>query len=42
MHVNKLTWGAVVEKDINLLNLTEDIALDRAEWSKMIHVPHTD
>lgn len=32
----KLTWDAVVKKDMNLLSLTD--CLDQAEWRKMIHV----
>lgn len=33
----KLTWESVVKHDMNIFNLSEHIALDRAEWRKRIH-----
>jgi hypothetical protein len=32
------TWMEVIRKDMNALNLTEDMALDRNEWRRRIHV----
>ncbi|KAI8537727.1 hypothetical protein RHMOL_Rhmol09G0047400 [Rhododendron molle] len=34
----KLTLDAVVHKDMSLLGLCEQVALDRAQWWKRIHV----
>ena len=34
----KLTLDAVVRKDMNMLGLSEQVALDRAQWKKRIHV----
>ena len=33
-----LTLDAVVKKDMIGLNLGEHLALDRAQWRKMIHI----
>ena len=33
----RLTWANVVNRDMNLLNLTNEMALDRVEWRKKIH-----
>ena len=33
-----LTWDVVVRKDVNLLNLTKRIILNRTKWQKRIHV----
>ncbi|KAI8529824.1 hypothetical protein RHMOL_Rhmol11G0004100 [Rhododendron molle] len=34
----KLTLDAVVRKDMNILGLCEQVALDRTQWRKRIHV----
>ncbi|KAI8572176.1 hypothetical protein RHMOL_Rhmol01G0177900 [Rhododendron molle] len=34
----KLTLDAVVRKDMSVLGLCERVAIDRAQWRKMIHV----
>ncbi|KAI8559569.1 hypothetical protein RHMOL_Rhmol04G0184800 [Rhododendron molle] len=34
----KLTLDAVVRKDMSILGLCEQVALDRAQWRKWIHV----
>ena len=34
----KLTWASVVNRDMNLLNLTNQMAFDRLEWRIRIHV----
>ena len=34
----KLTLDTVVRKDMNMLGLSEQVALDRAQWKKRIHV----
>ncbi|KAJ7976901.1 Retrovirus-related Pol polyprotein LINE-1 [Quillaja saponaria] len=34
----KLTWGAVIEKDMAVLGINENLVLDRYEWRKRIHI----
>ncbi|KAL7204554.1 hypothetical protein ACSBR2_017596 [Camellia fascicularis] len=34
----RLTLVSVVKKDMDLLNLTNEMTFDRAAWRKMIHV----
>jgi hypothetical protein len=34
----KKTWMEMIGKDMNALNLTEDMALDRNVWRRRIHV----
>jgi len=34
----KLTWVEVVNKDMRIMNVTEHMVLNRAEWRNMIHV----
>ena len=34
----RLTLASIVNKDMNLLNLTNEMAFDRVAWRKMIHV----
>ena len=34
----KLTWIEIIKKDITSCNLTVNLALDRSEWRKQIHV----
>ncbi|KAJ7946136.1 Retrovirus-related Pol polyprotein LINE-1 [Quillaja saponaria] len=34
----KLTWGAVIEKDMAVLGINENLVLDRCEWRKRIHI----
>ncbi|KAI8571499.1 hypothetical protein RHMOL_Rhmol01G0124500 [Rhododendron molle] len=34
----KLTLDAVVHKDLSIVGLCEQVALDRAQWRKKIHV----
>ncbi|KAL7258934.1 hypothetical protein ACSBR1_004943 [Camellia fascicularis] len=33
----RLTWTSIVNKDMNLFNLTNEMALDRVEWRRRIH-----
>lgn len=35
---HKLTWDVVVKKYMNLFNLIEHIAFDKAKWQNRIHV----
>ena len=35
----KKTWSKVVEKDMNKLNITEDMAEDRKQWRQLISCP---
>ena len=34
----KLTWDSLIKRDLKFLNLTSDMAFDRAEWRRRIHV----
>ncbi|KAI8542873.1 hypothetical protein RHMOL_Rhmol08G0174000 [Rhododendron molle] len=34
----KLTLDAVVSKDLSIVDFCEQVAFDRAQWRKMIHV----
>lgn len=34
----KLSWPSTIRKDMNDCGLYGNLALDRAEWRKMIHV----
>ena len=34
----KLTWTGIIEKDITIYNLSVNLALNRIEWRKQIHV----
>lgn len=34
----KQTRNVIVKRNMNLFNITEDIALDRAKWRKEIYV----
>ena len=33
----RLTWTSVVNRDMSLLNLTNEMSLDRVEWRRRIH-----
>ena len=35
----KKSWMEVIRQDLNLLNLSEDMALDRDHWKRRIRVP---
>ena len=34
----RLKWESIVNRDMTLLNLTQQMALDRTEWRRRIHV----
>ena len=34
----KLTWIEIIKKDITICNLSVNLALNRIEWRKQIHV----
>ena len=34
----RLIWELVVKQDMNIFYLTENIALDQAEWKRGIHI----
>ena len=36
---SKKTWSKVVKEDMRKLNITEDMAKDRKQWSQLIPCP---
>ena len=35
----KLTWDESVKRDLNVLNISKEIVLDRSTWKLAINVP---